>query len=110
MARIICGMFDETVDADAALEELKRDGFQRNEVDSFYVSPPGQNAMTPLGGDSPHASEGSRTAGIGAGLGAATAPSSAPARRLAASAGDIGGRASRSARAWAPTSGRSRAR
>ena len=31
---------------------------------------PGQHAMTPVGGDSPHASEGSR-AGIGAGLGAA---------------------------------------
>jgi hypothetical protein len=71
MARIICGIFDTTVNADAALEELKREGFQRSEVDAFYVSPPGQHAMMPLGGDSPHASEGSRTAGIGAGLGAA---------------------------------------
>jgi hypothetical protein len=71
MSRIICGMFDRTQDADAALDALKREGFHRNEVDAFYVSPPGQHAMTPLGGDSPHSSEGSRTAGIGAGLGAA---------------------------------------
>jgi hypothetical protein len=71
MSRIICGMFDRTLDADAALEELKREGFRRAEVDAFYVSPPGQHAMTPLGGDAPHSSEGSRTAGIGAGLGAA---------------------------------------
>jgi hypothetical protein len=70
MSRIICGIFDESVHADAALEEFKRDGFQRSEVDAFYVSPPGQNAMSPVGGDSPHSSEGSRTAGVGAGLGA----------------------------------------
>jgi hypothetical protein len=71
MSRIICGMFDQSLDADEALDELKREGFHRSEVDAFYVSPPGQHAMTPVGGDSPHSSEGSRTAGIGAGLGAA---------------------------------------
>ena len=71
MSRIICGMFDRTLDAEAALEELKRDGFQRSEVDAFYVSPPGQHAMTPVGGDAVHASEGSRSAGVGAGMGAA---------------------------------------
>lgn len=70
MARIICGMFDRTLDADAALEEFKREGFQRAEVDAFYVSPPGQHAMTPVGGDAPHSSEGSKSAGVGAGLGA----------------------------------------
>ena len=63
MSRIICGMFDRTIDADAALEELKRAGFQRAEIDAFYVSPPGQHAMTPVGGDAT-SSEGSRTAGI----------------------------------------------
>lgn len=70
MARIVCGIFDRTLQADAALEELKREGFQRSEVDNFYVSPPGQNAMTPVGGDSPHSSEGSRHAGAGAAFGA----------------------------------------
>jgi hypothetical protein len=70
MSRIICGMFDESVQADAALEEFKRDGFQRSEVDAFYVSPPGQHDMTPVGGDAASSSEGSRKAGVGAGLGA----------------------------------------
>jgi hypothetical protein len=71
MSRIICGMFDRTVDADAALDTFKHEGFQRSEVDAFYVSPPGQHAMTPVGGDAPHSSEGSRSAGVGAGIGAA---------------------------------------
>ena len=51
MSRIICGRFDRSVDADAALEALKRDGFARSEVDAFYVAPPGQHARTPIGGD-----------------------------------------------------------
>jgi hypothetical protein len=71
MSRIVAGRFDRTIDADAALEALKREGFSRHEVDAFYVSPPGQNAMTPLGGDAPHSSEGSRKAGIGAVVGGA---------------------------------------
>jgi len=70
MSTIICGMFDRTIDADAALDAFKREGFQRSEIDAFYVSPPGQHAMTPVGGDAPHSSEGSRAAGIGAGAGA----------------------------------------
>jgi len=91
MSRIICGMFDRTLDADAALEEFKREGFQRSEVDAFYVSPPGQHAMTPVGGDSPHSSEGSRTAGIGAGLGAAIGAVVGGATGWAvSSAGDLG--------------------
>jgi predicted lipid-binding transport protein (Tim44 family) len=70
MSRIIAGRFDATVDADAAIEALRREGFTREEIDSFYVAPPGQNAMTPLGGDAPHASAGSRFAGFGAIAGA----------------------------------------
>jgi hypothetical protein len=71
MSRIVAGRFDRSIDADAALAALKREGFARSEVDAFYVSPPGQNAMTPLGGDAPHSSEGSRRAGYGAAVGAA---------------------------------------
>jgi hypothetical protein len=71
MTRIICGIFDRSVDAEAALDTFKHEGFQRSEVDAFYVSPPGQHAMTPVGGDAPHSSEGSRAAGFGAGVGAA---------------------------------------
>jgi hypothetical protein len=69
MSRIIAGRFDKTVDADAALEALRREGFTREEIDSFYVPPPGQHAMTPLGGDAPYASAGSRFAASGAVIG-----------------------------------------
>src|SRR2546423_13604040 len=51
MSRIVCGRFDRHIDADAALERLKRDGFARSEVDAFYVGPPGQNARLLIGGD-----------------------------------------------------------
>ena len=51
MALIVAGRFDRSVDADAALDALKREGFTRSEVDAFYVGPPGQNARTPIGGD-----------------------------------------------------------
>jgi hypothetical protein len=62
MSRIVCGRFDRNIDADAALERLKRDGFARSEVDAFYVGPPGQNARLPIGGDAP-SDAGSRGAG-----------------------------------------------
>jgi hypothetical protein len=71
MARIIAGRFDATVDADGAMEALRREGFASDEIDSFYVAPAGQNAMAPLGGDAPRASAGSRFAGFGAVVGLA---------------------------------------
>jgi hypothetical protein len=70
MTRIVAGRFDRTLDADAALKALEREGFALLEIDSFYVSPPGQNDLTPFGGDAPHSSAGSRQAGIGAAIGA----------------------------------------
>jgi hypothetical protein len=70
MSKIIAARFDKTMDADAALEALHREGFNREEIDSFYVSPPGQHDMTPVGGDAPVASAGSRFAGAGAVIGA----------------------------------------
>ena len=70
MSKIIAGRFDATVDADAAIEALRREGFAGDEIDSFYVPPAGQNAMAPFGGDAPHASAGSRFAGFGAIVGA----------------------------------------
>jgi hypothetical protein len=69
MSKIIAGRFDATVDADAAVEALRREGFAREEIDSFYVAPAGQHDLTALGGDS-HASAGSRFAGVGAIAGA----------------------------------------
>lgn len=70
MARIVAGRFDSTLDADAALAALRREGFGDNETDSFYVGPPGQHDMTPVGGDAPHASAGSKQAGAGGAIGA----------------------------------------
>jgi hypothetical protein len=71
MARIVAGRFDRTVDADAALAALAREGFADGDIDSFYVGPPGQHAMTRLGGDAPHSSAGSAGAGAAAAIGAA---------------------------------------
>jgi hypothetical protein len=69
MSQIIAGRFDATVDADAAVEALRREGFGRDELDTFYVSPPGQHDLTAVGGDV-HSSAGSRFAGGGAIVGA----------------------------------------
>jgi hypothetical protein len=69
MSRIVAGRFDRSLDADAALESLKRDGFTRDEVDTFYVGPPGQHARTPIGGDA-YSDAGSRGAGRSGALGA----------------------------------------
>ncbi len=69
MSKIIAGRFDATIDADAAVERLKREGFEHDELDCFYVSPPGQHDLTAVGGDV-HSSAGSRFAWVGALLGA----------------------------------------
>jgi outer membrane lipoprotein SlyB len=69
MSRIVAGRFDRSVDADAALEHLKRDGFARSEVDAFYVGPPGQHARTPIGGDV-YSDAGARGAGRSGVIGA----------------------------------------
>jgi len=69
MSRIVAGRFDRSVDADAALGALRRDGFSRAEVDTFYVGPPGQNARLPLGGDI-DADAGARHAGVSGLIGA----------------------------------------
>jgi hypothetical protein len=69
MSRIVAGRFDRSIDADAALDTLKRDGFSRAEVDAFYVGPPGQNARTPIGGDV-YSDAGARGAGRSGAIGA----------------------------------------
>jgi hypothetical protein len=69
MSRIVAGRFDRTLDADAVLQALRREGFRTEEIDSFYVDPPGQHSTTPIGGDV-HSDAGARKAGMGAGIGA----------------------------------------
>ena len=72
MSRIVAGRFERSIDADAALEALRRDGFPDAEIDAFAVNPPGQHGLTPIGGDV-HEDAGTygagATAAIGAGVG-----------------------------------------
>lgn len=69
MSRIVAGRFDRSIDADAALAALQREGFRSGEYESFYVPPPGQHHRLPQGGDA-WSDAGARKAGIGGGLGA----------------------------------------
>jgi hypothetical protein len=69
MSRIVAGRFKNSVEADAAMAALQREGFRSGEYESFYVAPPGQNQQLPTGGDE-HADRGARKAGWGAVAGA----------------------------------------
>jgi hypothetical protein len=69
MSHIVAGRFDHLNQAQAALEALNQEGFKRTEYDSFYVGPPGQNAMLPIGGDV-HSDAASTKGGVGAAAGA----------------------------------------
>jgi hypothetical protein len=70
MSKIVAARFDRSVDADGAIADLKREGFSRAEVSSFYVTPPGQHDLHPLGGDT-DSDAGAVHAGWGAAAGAA---------------------------------------
>lgn len=69
MTNIIAARFQTVEEADAAIRALEAAGCPRTFIDSFYVSPPGMHAATPIGGDA-HADAGSRDAGAGAVTGA----------------------------------------
>ena len=71
MARIIAGRFDTQQQADAALEGLRSAGLQQDEIGSFYLMPAGQHDLQPMGGDTPHHSEGTKHAGKTGATGAA---------------------------------------
>ena len=70
MANIVAGRFDQQTEADAAVAELMRQGFDRDRVTSFFVTAPGEHAKSLIGGDR-EASPGAETAGTGAVAGAA---------------------------------------
>jgi hypothetical protein len=70
MANIVAGRFEQQTDADAAIAELMRLGFARDQVTSFFVNPPGEHAKFLIGGDR-EASPGAESAGTGAVAGAA---------------------------------------
>lgn len=75
MARLIVGRFEEIEPAKRLLEALPGAGFGRREYGIFYVAPPGQHALYPIGGDA-YADEGAKHAGetaiTGAAVGGAT--------------------------------------
>jgi hypothetical protein len=70
MAKLIVGRFDNIVDATHALDALPAEGFALREYGLFYVGPPGQHAIYPIGGDA-YSDEGAKDAGKGAVAGAA---------------------------------------
>lgn len=69
MSHIVAGRFDRLDEAQAALQALQAEGFRQGEFDAFYVGPPGQHAITPIGGDA-HSDAGAHRGGAGAALGA----------------------------------------
>jgi len=90
MSMIIAGRFDEQAEVDQTVADLHRAGFAADQIDTFFVNPPGQHDAFPVGGDqdeSAGATHADTTAvggvgvgaivGIGAGL--ATAPFLGPA-------------------------------
>jgi hypothetical protein len=69
MSHIVAARFERAIDVNAAVEDLKREGFAGTEIESFYVAPPGQHALLETGGDV-HSDAGARFAGFGAIVGA----------------------------------------
>ena len=70
MPNIVAGRFEQQTDADATMAKLVQRGFARDQVSSFFVTPPGEHAKFVIGGDR-EASPGAKTAGTGAVAGAA---------------------------------------
>jgi hypothetical protein len=95
MTPIIAGRFEQTSQAEAAAAALHRGGFSEDDVSVFFVNPPGQHAIYPIGGDrdsSPgatHAQSGALKgaavgSAVGAGVGLAASPLLGPAAIFAA--------------------------
>jgi hypothetical protein len=70
MNTIIAGRFDETADAEQAMGALEAAGFQRENLSTFFVNPPGQHDLSGTTQD-PLASAGAHHAGAGAMAGVA---------------------------------------
>lgn len=70
MATIIAARFEQPEQLEAARLTLAERGFAPDEYAEYYVNPPGQHAITPIGGDV-HSDEGAQDAGKGAVAGAA---------------------------------------
>ncbi|HYD94795.1 MAG TPA: hypothetical protein VEC01_05675 [Noviherbaspirillum sp.] len=51
MSVIIAGRFEQQSQVEDSIEELVRAGFDRAQIVYFYVNPPGQHDLYPIGGD-----------------------------------------------------------
>src|SRR5262249_41874556 len=65
MSTIVSGRFDGVTSTEALLRALPGEGFERSDFQSFFVTPPGQHATFPVGGDA-YSDEGAKRAGSGA--------------------------------------------
>lgn len=65
MSAIIAGRFDSFSTAETAASRLRAHGFSDQDLNLFYVNPPGQHGAFAIGGD--HAADaGARKSGVGA--------------------------------------------
>ncbi|MFZ6874105.1 hypothetical protein ACO0LF_18765 [Undibacterium sp. Di27W] len=71
MTHIIAGRLQQQDQVQQAIHQLMALGFAKNQISSFYLNPPGQHDMYPIGGDRDE-SPGAREAGSGAVGGATT--------------------------------------
>ena len=75
MANIIAGVVETEEAAKRVIEALEAQGFQSDDVTSFYLNPPGQHATYPIGGDTHHdagTKDAGKTAVAGAAIGGVT--------------------------------------
>jgi hypothetical protein len=81
MSTIIAGHLQTQPQVQQAIAELTRAGFRSERIASFYVNPPGQHDMTPIGGDydrSPGAEHTGKGVAAGAAAGAAVGLAATP--------------------------------
>ena len=74
MATIIAGRFLQQDDVQQAIIAVESAGFTSDRITSFYVNPPGQHDMYPVGGDrdeSPGAEDSDKGSAVGIGAGGA---------------------------------------
>jgi phage tail tape-measure protein len=69
MSNIIAGRFDQIDQVKSALNALSQAGFGAGDFAGYYVAPPGQHGLYPIGGDA-YSDEGARKLGRGAAVGA----------------------------------------
>jgi hypothetical protein len=70
MTTIIAARFQKDVDAEETKQALRRAGFREDELQSFFVGPPGRHDLYPVGGDAHH-DEGTKRSGSSAVVGGA---------------------------------------